>query len=73
MTQRYGIALRFQGNGTWNAVEHPGSTNLSRTMQSEASEVIGKLREIGICGFWYSPFTLSFHASLTHLHQIVMY
>ena len=43
MAQRYSIALRFQGNGTWSAVEHPGSANLSRTMQSEVSEVIGRL------------------------------
>ena len=43
MAQRYGIALRFQGNGTWSPIEHPGSANLSRMMRSKASEVIGRL------------------------------
>ena len=38
MAQCYSIILQFQGNGTWSSVEHPSSTDLSRTMQSEASE-----------------------------------
>ena len=45
MAQCYGITLRFQGNGTWGSVEHPGSTDLSRTMRSEASEVIGSVKQ----------------------------
>ena len=36
MAQCYGIILRFQGNGTWSSVEHPGSADLSRTMRSES-------------------------------------
>ena len=43
MAQCYGITLRFQGNGTWGSVEHPGSADLSRMMGSEASEVIGRV------------------------------
>ena len=43
MAQCYGITLRFQGNGTWSSVEHPGSADLSRTRQSEAREVIGRV------------------------------
>ena len=43
MAQCYGIILRFQGNGTWSSVEHLGSTDLSRMMRSEASEVIGRV------------------------------
>ena len=43
MAQCYGIILRFQGNGTWSSVEHPGSTDLSRTKRSKASEVIGRV------------------------------
>ena len=43
MAQCYGIALRFQGSGTWSAVEHPGSEDLSRTMRSKARKVIGRL------------------------------
>ena len=45
MAQCYGIILRFQGNGTWSSVEHPGSADLSRTMRSEASEVIGSVEQ----------------------------
>ena len=37
MAQSHGITLRFQGNGTWSPVEHPGSANLSRLMRSERS------------------------------------
>ena len=37
MAQCYGIILRFQGNGTWSSVEHPGSEDLSGTKRSEAS------------------------------------
>ena len=45
MAQCYGIILRFQGNGTRGSVEHPGSADLSRTMQSEASKVIGSVEQ----------------------------
>ena len=45
VAQCYGIILRFQGNGTWSSVEHPGSADLSRTMRSEASEVIGSVEQ----------------------------
>ena len=45
MAQCYGIILQFQGNGTWSSVEHPGSTDLSRTMQSKASEAIGSVEQ----------------------------
>ena len=38
MAQYYGIILRFKLKGS--SVEHPGSADLSRTMHSEASEVI---------------------------------
>ena len=37
MAQCYDIILRFQGNGTWSSVEHPGSADLSRTKRSEGS------------------------------------
>ena len=33
------------GNGTKGSVEHPGSANLSRTKRSEASEVIGSVKQ----------------------------
>ena len=45
MAQCYGIILWFQSNGTWSSVEHPSSADLSRTMQSEASEVIGSVKQ----------------------------
>ena len=45
MAQCYGIILRFQGNGSRGSVEHPGSADLSRTMRSEASEVIGNVKQ----------------------------
>ena len=45
MAQYYGIILRFQGNGTRGSVEHPSSADLSRTMQSEASKVIGSVEQ----------------------------
>ena len=45
MAQCYGIILRFQGKGTWSSVEHPGSADLSRTMRSEASEIIGSVEQ----------------------------
>ena len=45
MAHCYGIILRFQGNGTWSSVEHPSSTDLSRTMQSKESEVIGSVEQ----------------------------
>ena len=35
MAQCYGIILRFQGNGTWSSVEHPGSADLSRTNEGK--------------------------------------
>ena len=35
MAQRYGITLRFQGDGTRSQVEHPRSTDLSGTMRSK--------------------------------------
>ena len=41
MAQCYSIMLWFQGNRA--LVEHPGSADLSRTMQSKVSEVIGRL------------------------------
>ena len=41
----YGIILRFQGNGTRGSVEHPGSADLSRTKRSEASKVIGSVKQ----------------------------
>ena len=43
MAQCYGIILQFQGNGTRGSVEHPGSADLSRTMRSEVSKVIGSV------------------------------
>ena len=45
IAQCYVIILRFQGNGTRGSVEHPGSTDLSRTKHSEASEVIGSVKQ----------------------------
>ena len=45
MAQCYGIILQFRGNGTRGSVEHPGSADLSRTMCSEASEVIESVDE----------------------------
>ena len=41
MAQCYSI-LRFQGNGTWSSVEHPGSADLSRTKRSEVSHKKGE-------------------------------
>ena len=41
-SQCYGIILRFQGNGTRGSFEHPGSADLTRTMQSE---VIGSVEQ----------------------------
>ena len=35
--QCYGMILRFQGNGAWSSVEHPGRADLSRMKQSEQS------------------------------------
>ena len=45
MAQCYGITLQFQGNGTRGSVEYLGSTELFRTKQSEASEVIGSVKQ----------------------------
>ena len=45
MAQCYSIILLFQGNGTRGSVEHPGSALLSRTMRSEATEVIGSVKQ----------------------------
>ena len=44
MAQCYGIMLQFQGSWTRGSAEHPGSADLSRMMQSEASEVIGSVQ-----------------------------
>ena len=43
MAQCYGIILRFQGNGTWSSVDHPGGADLSTTKRSEVREVIGRV------------------------------
>ena len=68
MAQCYGIILRFQGNGTRGSVEHPGSVDLSRTMRSEASEVIGSVEQgVGmrnpsgssVRGSWWASATAS--------------
>ena len=45
MAQCYGITLQFQGNGTRGSVEHPGSTDLSRTMRRKANKVIGSVEQ----------------------------
>ena len=45
LAQCYGIILRFQGNGTRGSIEHPSSTELSRTMQSKGSKVIGNVKQ----------------------------
>ena len=42
VAQCYGIILRFQGNGARGSVEHPGSTDFSRTKHSE---VIGSVEQ----------------------------
>ena len=45
MSEGYGTILRFQGNGTWSTANEKksGSADLSRTMRSKASEVIGRV------------------------------
>ena len=43
MAQCYGIILRFQGNGTWGSVEHPGSADFLE--RREASKVIGRVEQ----------------------------
>ena len=45
MAQCYGTILRFQGNGTRGSIDHPGSADLSRMKRSEASEVIGSVKQ----------------------------
>ena len=45
MARCYGTIPRFQGNGTWSSDEHPSSTDLFRTKRSEASKVIGSVKQ----------------------------